>query len=190
MPVPRAVTLGFIPLALISSLLVPSAGAAQTDTVSVAAATPATPARLTFWLGGGYGAGDGGYDLEDETALEHAFSLNGSVQSGWLLLSVRLALAASSITDHSADYGILAGIASSPAHRFHAGAAVGLGHMAVTGGGFFSGIGQSAMTVPAEVQLSWRFRSWLALGVYGFMSVSRMDTFGGVTLGFQVGRLR
>jgi len=124
MPRRRVVALGVASLLCLPMLLTPTPTEAQADATPVATAAPA-PSRLTFWLSGGYGGGAAGqFD-----GMEEAVTLNLSAQRGPVLLSLRAAGVSSSIFDWSSDYGVLAGVASSPARPVHIGAALQLGRL-------------------------------------------------------------
>lgn len=110
-------------------------------------------------------------------------SLNVSGQRRWVLFSVRVAAVSSSVFDTSWDLGLLGGAATIPGRPFHAGIAAGLGYAEAAPG-------MDGLTVPAEVQLFWRFTSFLGAGLYGFGSINSRDSFGGATLALQIGRLR
>lgn len=178
MPLSRRVTRRLVAVLCFSPLVTPLPAEAQADATPALAAVP-TPARFTAWFSGAYGWGVAGQD--DQT---HAVSFNLSAQHQRLLVSVRAAGVSSSIFDSSWDVGLLAGAGSSPARRFHVGAAIGLGaaHMAR--------VDRRVLTVPAEAQLSWRFSRFVGLGLYGFASLNSSDSFGGVALAFQLGLLR
>ena len=156
---PRLAPRCIVPLLLLS--FAPIAAGAQGD--------PPT-SRLTFWASAGYGYGAAG----QYAGMEEAASVNLSAQRGRMLLSLRAAGVTSSIFDWSSDIGLLAGLATSPASRFHAGA----------------GPDGIRFTIPAEVQLAWRFAPYVGLALYGFASLNGDDSFGGVTIAVQAGRLR
>ena len=159
--------------ALIVALLV----AAVSTTHAQAPTTKAS--RFTLWIGGGYGLGAAG----QYESLEEAFTLNVSAQQGHLLLSTRIAAVTSSIYDASWDWGLLAGLASSPAGPFHVGAALGLGYAEATPS-------EGVFTVPWELQVFWRPTGFVGVGLYGFATLNGTESFGGATLAFQLGRLR
>ena len=144
-----------------------------------AQAPATTGSPFTVWLGGGYGrAGAAEFEFTEE-----AFTFNVSAQRGHLLLSTRVAAVSSSIFDTSWDWGLLAGLASSPGRPIHLGAGLGLGYAEPTNrDGLF--------TVPAELQVFWRATRYLGLGLYGFATLNGSNSFGGATLAFQLGRLR
>jgi hypothetical protein len=136
----------------------------------------ATP-RTTVWIGGGYGRG-----WAQSLRTEEAFSLNVSGQRGSVMLSTRVAGVSQSLDQTNWDIGLLGGIASSPRYPVHGGAAIGLGYAE-------SAPGEGAVTVPAEVQIFWRFSGFAGVGLYAFASLNS-DTFAGATLALQAGRLR
>jgi hypothetical protein len=148
----------------------PGVAAAQVE------ATAVSP-RTTVWLGGGYGRGWG-----QGLRSEEAFSLNVSGQRGSVMLSTRVAAVSESLDDTNWDIGLLGGVASSPRYPVHGGAAIGLGYAE-------SAPGEGFVTVPAEVQLFWRFSHFAGVGLYAFASFNT-NTFAGVTLALQAGRLR
>ena len=184
----RAATLGFVPLLFLLVLVsAPSLAGAQAAAAPAPAPRPraqhpGAPARGTFWLGGGYGRGR----ASQYPGVEEAFTLNASGQRGPFLVSLRAAAVSSSIFDWSSDVGLLVGLASAPVHPFHIGAGVGLGSARATLGEE----GRSWLTVPLELQFAWRFSRYAGVGLYGFASLNGTDTFGGATLGGQLGRLR
>lgn len=147
-----------------------------------AQSTPA-PIRNAFWVGVGLGAG----------SEDFAGSLNGSYQFGDNLLSVRASATAGIFDDGFGDYALLYGRATSPtAKRYHASAALGLGIVHGCRGGGLGGCRDvsNAVGVPIELQLSWRPGSLIGLGLYGFANFNDEQSFGGLTLGLQLGRLR
>ena len=162
-----------VPIVLSLLLAVGSTAQAQAP----AATTPAP--RLTLWMGAGYGRGIAG----QFTGAEEALTVNVSAQRGHLLLSGRVAAVSSSIYDTSADLGLLAGVASSPRQPIHVGAGLGLGYAEPTAG-------KGVLTFPAELQVFWRPLAFAGLGLYGFATINNTDSFAGVTLALQVGRLR
>ena len=108
------------------------------------AQAPARP--VTFWFNAGYGVGWAkGYSSRAD-----AFSLSGSVQWRWLLVSGRAAGVSFSIFDSVWDLGLLAGIASRPRRSWHVGLAAGLGAMEAQDG-------TRTLGVPLEAQLFLRF---------------------------------
>jgi hypothetical protein len=98
------------------------------------------------------------------------------------MLSTRVAEVSQSLDQTNWDIGLLGGIASPPRHPVHGGAAIGLGYAE-------SAPGEGTVTVPAEVQLFWRFSGFVGVGLYAFASLNS-DTFAGATLALQAGRLR
>jgi hypothetical protein len=156
----------------IASLLLssPAVVAAQVE-------PPTVPPPTTLWFGGGYGRGWG-----QGLSTEEAFTLSVSGQRGSVMLSTRVAAVSESLDETNWDIGLLGGVASSPKYPVHGGAAIGLGYAE-------SEPGEGAVTVPAEVQLFWRFSRLAGVGLYAFSSFNT-NTFAGVTFALQVGRLR
>ena len=147
-----------------------------------AQSTPA-PGRDTFWVGVGLGAG----------SEDFAGSLNGSYQFGGNLLSLRASVTAGVFDDGVGDYALLYGRATSPtAQHYHASVALGLGIVHGCRGGGLGGCQDLPNTVgvPIELQLFWRPGSLIGLGLYGFANFNDEQSFGGLTLGLQLGRLR
>ena len=141
--------------------------------------------RDTYWLGIGLGAGS-----EDLAA-----QANGSYQFGANLISARIASTAGLFDSEITDYGILYGRATRGArdrHLLSAAAGVSLVDGCDGSGGFLGGCqDQSAvMGFPLEVQASYRPGKLLGVGLYGFANLNSRRSFGGVTLGVQLGRLR
>src|SRR5262245_1907457 len=123
MSLPRVSRTAWLALALAATPLVAQA--------------PAQP--LTFWFNAGYGSAW----AEGFGGAEEAFSLSGSVQRHWLLVSGRVAAVSSSIFDTVIDFGILGGVGSRPDRSWHAGVAAGLG-------GVEAQDGTHAISVPLE----------------------------------------
>jgi hypothetical protein len=92
-------------------------------------------------------------------------------------------LVSSSIFDNASDVGLLVGVATPPARRWHAGLAAGVGAAQAPDG--THGVG-----LPLEAQVSWRFSKIVGLGLYGFGDLNGAADFGGVTLALHVGRFR
>ena len=44
--------------------------------------------------------------------------------------------------------------------------------------------------LPLETQVFWRPSTVIGLGLYGFADINHLRSFGGVTFGIQLGRLR
>jgi len=146
-------------------------------------ASPA-PRRETFWFAGGLGVG----------SEDFAGSLNGSYQFGANVVSLRTAATAGLFDQGFNDYALLYGRATRPAGaRYHASVGAGLSLVdGCRGGSVFSDC-RSVQTVvgfPIELQFFWRPGSVVGLGLYGFANLNRSQSFAGVTLGLQLGRLR
>jgi hypothetical protein len=141
------------------------------------------PSRDTFWMGVGLGVG----------SEDIAGNLNGSYQFGGNLLSFRVSATAGIFDDGFGDYALLYGRATSPAaKRYHASAALGLALVQGCEGGGLGGCQNvsDVVGVPLELQLFWRPGSLVGLGLYGFANFNSQRSFGGLTLGLQLGRLR
>jgi hypothetical protein len=142
--------------------------------------------RDTYWLGVGLGAGS-----EDLAA-----QVNGSYQFGANLISLRVASTAGLFDTELTDYGVLYGRATRGARDRHLlAAAVGIALVDGCGsddGGFLGGCDDHSTIVgfPLEVQASYRPGKMLGIGLYGFANFNDRRSFGGVTLGVQIGRLR
>ena len=145
-------------------------------------AAPA-PWRDTFWIGGGLGVGS-----EDA-----AGSLNGSYQFGASLVTLRATITAGILGDDGfGDYALLYGRATRPATKqYHLSAAAGVGLVHGCRGGGLSSCRDvpSVIGFPIELQAFWRPGSLIALGIYGFANLNQEQSFAGVTLGLQLGRL-
>ena len=152
-------------------------GATLLLTASAAAQAP-TPEPVTFWFNAGYGQGW----AEEISGSENAFSLSGSLQWRWMLLSGRVAVVSSSVFDNALDAGLLAGFATPPARPWHAGVAAGLGVTEAPDG-------DRGLGVPLEGQLFWRFSKIVGVGLYGFGHLHSSASFGGETLALQLGSL-
>lgn len=142
--------------------------------------------RDTYWLGVGLGAGS-----EDLAA-----HVNASYQFGANLISLRIATTAGLFDTERTDYALLYGRATRGARDRHLLAiAAGVALVDGCGGdgdGFLGGCqGQSTVIgLPLEAQASYRPGKLLGIGLYGFANLNRRRSFGGVTLGVQIGRLR
>jgi hypothetical protein len=147
-----------------------------------AAQSASAPRRDTFWVGVGLGAG----------SEDFAGTLNGSYQFGGNLLALRASATAGIFDDGFGDYALLYGRATPPAERYHASAAVGLGIVHGCRGGGLGGCRDvpNVVGVPIELQLFWRPGSLVGLGLYGFANFNSQQSFAGLTLGLQLGRLR
>ena len=154
------------------------------------AATPAwgqtviMPGRDSFWFGAGLGAG----------SEDFAASLNGSYQFGASVVSLRTTVTAGLFEDGFNDYAVLYGRATRPSgKRYQLSAAAGIGLVdGCRGGGIFSSCRDISTVVglPLEVQAYWRPGKFLGFGLYGFANLNRAQSFAGLTLGLQGGRLR
>lgn len=139
------------------------------------------PARAwNYWLSGGGGFAtaldDHSWTADNGTTIVAA----GTVQYRNFITSVRWR----SVTAHTTsgwDAGLLAGLGTSPRYGFRGSIAAGLG---VSDGERST----PGMTVPVEVQLSWRLRPGLGIGTYAFANFGGDATAIGAALVLQVGR--
>jgi hypothetical protein len=140
--------------------------------------------RDTYWLGAGLGVGQEG--LGGQLNISYQFSAN--------LISFRVASTAGLFEDEFTDYGLLYGRATRGAEdRYLVAAALGVAVVdGCRGGGVFSSCrGMSAVIgLPVEMQVFWRPGKVVGLGLYGFANFNQSQTFAGLTVSLQVGRLR
>lgn len=136
----------------------------------------------TFWIGAGVGAGSNDF----------AGHFNISYQTGANLFSFRTAGTAGIFSAGFGDVALLYGRATRAPKRYQASVALGL---AVADGCTGSGLGgcrnlPSVFGFPLETQVFWRPSKVFGLGLYGFADINHSQSFAGVTLGIQLGRLR
>jgi hypothetical protein len=136
----------------------------------------------TYWIGGGLGAGS-----EDFAGHFHI-----SYQTGANLFSLRTAATAGLFSHGFSDVALLYGRATRAPERYQAGIALGL---AIADGCEGSGLGRcrdrpSVIGFPLETQVFWRPSKVFGIGLYGFADINHLQSFAGVTLGIQLGRLR
>jgi hypothetical protein len=140
--------------------------------------------RDTYWLGAGLGAG----------SEDFGGQLNSSYQFGSNLLSFRIAGTAGLFEDGFSDYALLYGRATRAAGERHMlGAALGVAVVdGCRGGGVFSNCADISPVIglPLELQAFWRPGGLVGLGLYGFANLNQAQSFAGVTLSLQLGRLR
>ena len=127
--------------------------------------------------------------------------LEGVSQFGSNLVAVRVASAASIVgaivnaisgkpgETSANDYGLLFGHATRPA-AVYASAAAGVGLATVDRDSAGTRTTTRRFTVPVEAQVAWRPIRYLGLVLCGFASLNSRQTFSGVTVGLQLGRLR
>ena len=150
-------------------------------------ATVQDPAPITrrdsYWLGVGLGAG----------SEDFAAHVNGSYRFGANLVSLRIASTAGIFDEELTDYGLLYGRATRGARDRHLlSFAAGVSVVDGCSGGGLGGCNDvsSVIGLPLEAQASYRPGKLLGIGLYGFANFNRRRSFGGVTLGVQIGRLR
>jgi hypothetical protein len=160
-----------------------------------AALTPVAAAqsapRTTWWAS--LGAGPGFISAPADLAGHLAFT----VQRGRQVFGVRSSTVISilgaifnafgdSVETEASDVGLLYGRGNAPGTT-HALVAAGLGVATVTGG---SAGTRRYLTVPLEGRLAWRPTRVVGLVLVGFASVNAGKSFGGITLGLELGHLR
>jgi hypothetical protein len=170
-------TVRFACATILAFAALPEASPAQEQT--------AVTRRDTYWLGAGLGVG----------SEDFGGQLNVSYQFGANLISFRVASTAGLFEDESTDYALLYGRATHDAQdRHQLGAALGVAVVdGCRGGGVLSGGCRDVSGViglPFELQAFWRPGKVVGLGVYGFANLNGLQSFGGITLSLQVGRLR
>jgi hypothetical protein len=151
-------------------------------------------ASTAWWGSVGFGAGfvSSGADL--------ASRLDATYQRGASIFSVRTTSVVSFIgiiisgfggdaETAASDWGLLYGRATAPG-TFHASLAAGVGAARIARDS--AGVSQTIrrFTVPIEGQLAWRPVRFLGVVLAGFASVNGTRSFGGLTFGVQLGRLR
>lgn len=135
-----------------------------------------------FWINAGLGVG----------TLGGAGIASTSYQFGLHLLSIRGAVTFEILGDDFWDIGMLYGLATSK-QNYHASISSG---MAVMGGsrsaGFFeqSEVISRQIGFPLEGQLFWWPSNVFGLGLNGFVNLNMEQTFAGLTLTLQLGKLR
>ena len=140
-----------------------------------------------YWVN--FGAGSG-------TISEDAFALsaNATYQFGKNLLTLRAAGTGELFGKSIGDNGLLYGLALEQKRVF---ISVGAGIAFVEGSishGLFSTrepekIGPT-IGIPLEIQLFWRPARFLGIGLYGFANLNPEESFAGVSLSLQLGKLR
>lgn len=163
--------------------------------VSLAAlpAAAQTAQRPTWWLT--LGAGRGFFGSENAIGAHASFSY----QFGANALSMRSSGTGDFIETlfgnagdvvGTSDWGVLYGRATAPG-RFHASVAAGVGiarvYRAVASG---EPTTSTHFGVPLEGQLFWRLSRVIGLGLYGYGNLNSDQSFGGLSAGVSLGRLR
>ena len=170
-------------------------GAGVVAVAGRAAAQRAAPSRTAAWASVGVGKAvlPQGSDI--------AVHLEGSYQFGSSVVSLRAASASSivgaiinailgSAEDIEAhDFALLYGRATRPA-AWHSSAAAGVGIVVVERDSAGTRTTTRRVTFPVEAQFAWRPLHALGIVVCGFGSFNSRQSFGGVTVGLELGRLR
>ena len=88
----------------------------------------------------------------------------------------------------ASDFGLLYGRATHPGHRF-AGLSAGIGLAQVSRDTAFTSRKTYHFTLPLEGQLAWRPAKFIGVMLLAFASLNRGQSFEGMTVGVQLGRL-
>jgi len=154
---------------------------------------PAEPNKVTYWLSGGLGHSSLG---------SLAGNASGNIQYGSGLISLHASAHAETVEifgggDELYDLGLLVGIASRGTREL---ASFAVGIARVTGsryigrpGLFSSGrrVGtQPTIGLPIEAQLFHKLGRIAGLGACMYADINSEQTFGGITLNIQLGKLR
>lgn len=140
-----------------------------------------------YWVNLGAGSG---------SISKNAFALsaNATYQFGNNLLTLRAAGTGELFGKSIGDYGLLYGL---PLKQEQVFISIGVGLAFVEGSishGLFSLIPPEkigpTIGIPLEVQLFWRPTRFLGMGLYGFANLNPEEPYVGVTLSFQLGKLR
>ena len=134
-----------------------------------------SPTRSTFWGFAALGIGSAA------DSSFYAAGVGAAFQRHSLILMGRIASVGPEKENRMQDAGVLAGVGTQRG-PFHYLAAAGL---AVARNGQDS----TAIAVPLEAQATWRFSAFAGIGLRGFLSLNKLDSFGGLTVMAQVGRL-
>lgn len=131
-----------------------------------------------YWVTAG--AGWGMRTAPGFLALDNGSSLvaAGTIQSGAFVASGRWARAHTGESS-TWDAGLLVGLGSPTRYRMRGSIAAGLGRV--------SGFQTTGWTLPVEVQLAWRLREGVAVGLYGFGSFAGPQDFVGTSVVLQLG---
>ena len=140
-----------------------------------------------FWVNLGLGSG---------SISENAFALNANMtyQFGKNMLTLRAAGMGELFGKSIGDNGLLYGIALRQEQvLFSVGAGLAFVEGSISHGLFSTKepekIGPT-IGIPLEAQLFWRPTRFLGIGLYAFANLNPEESFAGITLGFQFGKLR
>lgn len=136
---------------------------------------PSTP-RTTYWGFVGLGIGA----AADSTF--YAAGVGAGLQRRSLILMGRIASVGPEKTNRIQDAGLLVGFGTQRG-RFHYLAAAGLAAAR-------NGQDSTALALPVEAQATWRLSRVVGIGLRAFLSINKLSSFGGLTVGAQLGRLR
>ena len=143
-----------------------------------------------FWLNAGLGPNTFG-----EEGLSLGVNMNATYQFSRHMFSLRLNGCSEFFTENKiTEYGLLYGYALASSHIL---LSLGAGIAVVSGSiskGLFAEeepeeIGPT-VGLPLEVHLCWRAFRFLGIGLYGYANMNPEESFAGVTLNLQIGKLR
>lgn len=144
------------------------------------------PRTDRIWFGSGLGAASGGLGYSGHWTFvtgRHVLSLRsaGSFDPFGDLFS---AFSERDLSSSAYDFGLLYGrpLVDTSGGFVSVGAGIGGARRAREGAAVVLGL-------PLEMQAAARLSSWLGLAFYGFANLNREQSFGGFTLGLQVGHL-
>ncbi len=177
----------FLPLAAQAQLYSPDLGIYNPQSISGQSNTDTTiqTEGNRYWVNTGLGVGTNGMALIAGTHY----------QFGPNLLSFRGCVTTEVLGDEFWDIGLLYGWASSE-YDYHISFSSGIAVMggSRSEGGLFSDTPREVISaqfgVPLEGQLFWRPSGNFGLGLYGFANLNTEQSFGGLALSVQLGKLR
>jgi hypothetical protein len=132
--------------------------------------------RPTYWgfVGiGGAAAADSGF---------YASSIGAAIQRGAVIGLARVSSLDTPHTKRLEEFGLLIGLASQRS-RFHCGLAAGVGTVR-------DSRDSTAVSIPVEGQVTWRFTRWAGLGLRVYGSANDRASFAAYSVALQLGRLR
>ena len=145
---------------------------------------------LSLGLGGGYIGRHGAVALYGGYHYQRGASLFTVRSAGVaeVLAALLSGFSGGSEDTGASDIGLLYGRASHPGHGLFA-LSAGVGLARVTRDS--SGISNRSyhLTLPLEAQVAWRPARFIGFMVLGFESLNKGRSFGGITVGVQLGRL-
>lgn len=152
-------------------------------TSALSAQTPSGPTPSTqYWLTAGAGYANLSTEFLSLGFDARSTALAVSAQHGAFVSSIRW-IDTRGNDEHAWDLGLLAGAGTPSRYAFRGsiGAGLGLAH---------DTRGNTGVTVPLELQLGWRFTSWVGAGTYLFTNLGGPSQSLGAAVGLQIGKLR